>query len=61
MPAQRPPAEPPFAQKVRQTLALDNCITQDAPMADRATAALQQAEQVDHQLVRGIGVPALTA
>lgn len=30
-------------------------------MADRATAALQQAEQVDHQLVRGIGVPALTA
>ena len=30
-------------------------------MADRSTAVLQQAEQVDHQLVRGIGIPALTA
>ena len=30
-------------------------------MADEATLSIQQAEQVDHQLVRGIGIPALTA
>src|SRR5256712_11973808 len=30
-------------------------------MADHATLSIQQAERVDHQLVRGIGVPALTA
>src|ERR1700742_3673519 len=30
-------------------------------MADEATLSIQQAERVDHQLVRGIGIPALTA
>ncbi len=30
-------------------------------MAGESTAEIQQAERVDHQLVRGIGVPALTA
>src|SRR2546429_9990241 len=30
-------------------------------MADETTTSVQQAEQVDHQLVRGIGIPALTA
>src|SRR5213083_3377959 len=30
-------------------------------MADHATLSIQQAEQVDDQLVRGIGIPALTA
>src|SRR5256884_4238759 len=30
-------------------------------MADETTVSIQQAEQVDHQLVRGIGIPALTA
>src|SRR5437899_2518950 len=30
-------------------------------MADHATLSIQQAERVDHQLVRGIGIPALTA
>jgi basic amino acid/polyamine antiporter, APA family len=30
-------------------------------MADQAPLSLQQAERVDHQLVRGIGTPALTA
>src|SRR6266478_883601 len=30
-------------------------------MPDEATMSIQQAERVDHQLVRGIGVPALTA
>lgn len=30
-------------------------------MADGSTGAMQHAEQVDHQLVRGIGIPALTA
>src|SRR5207247_6576089 len=30
-------------------------------MADHATLSIQQAQRVDHQLVRGIGVPALTA
>src|SRR5947207_4534409 len=34
---------------------------QDAPMADETPMAIEQAERVDHQLVRGIGVPALTA
>src|SRR5256712_11322325 len=32
-----------------------------APMADEATLSIEQAERVDHQLVRGIGIPALTA
>src|SRR5258708_24496131 len=30
-------------------------------MADESTLSIQQAERVDHQLVRGIGVSALTA
>src|SRR3982074_705246 len=30
-------------------------------MADDATLSIEQAERVDHQLVRGIGIPALTA
>src|SRR6058998_2966577 len=30
-------------------------------MADESTLSIQQAERVDHQLVRGIGIPALTA
>src|SRR5213080_3177212 len=30
-------------------------------MADDATLSIKQAEHVDHQLVRGIGIPALTA
>src|ERR1700730_16051371 len=30
-------------------------------MADEATLSIEQAERVDHQLVRGIGIPALTA
>src|SRR5947207_9438558 len=34
---------------------------QDAPMADETPMAIEQAERVDHQLVRGIGIPALTA
>src|SRR5216117_3948417 len=30
-------------------------------MAGESTTEIQQAERVDHQLVRGIGIPALTA
>jgi APA family basic amino acid/polyamine antiporter len=30
-------------------------------MANKSTASIEQAERVDHQLVRGIGIPALTA
>jgi len=30
-------------------------------MANESTVSIQQAERVDHQLVRGIGIPALTA
>jgi basic amino acid/polyamine antiporter, APA family len=30
-------------------------------MAGESTASIQQAERIDHQLVRGIGIPALTA
>src|SRR5258708_27398475 len=30
-------------------------------MANESTLSIQQAERVDHQLVRGIGIPALTA
>ena len=30
-------------------------------MADESTTSIEQAERVDHQLVRGIGIPALTA
>jgi basic amino acid/polyamine antiporter, APA family len=32
-----------------------------AKMPDDATTSIKQAERVDHQLVRGIGIPALTA
>src|SRR5215475_15686152 len=30
-------------------------------MVNESTSSLEQAERVDHQLVRGIGIPALTA
>ena len=30
-------------------------------MANETTMSIEQAERVDHQLVRGIGIPALTA
>src|SRR6201984_1379366 len=36
-------------------------MTHDAPMANQAPPGIQQEERIDHQLVRGIGVPALTA
>src|SRR6201997_2000584 len=36
-------------------------MTHDAPMADKSPAWIQQEERIDHQLVRGIGTPALTA
>src|SRR3954468_13894192 len=36
-------------------------MTHDAPMADKAPPSIQQEERIDHQLVRGIGIPALTA
>ena len=36
-------------------------MTHDAPMADKARSWIEQEERVDHQLVRGIGIPALTA
>src|SRR6476661_2511681 len=44
-----------------RNLALNNSITEDAPMGNGSTSSLEQAERVDHQLVRGIGIPALTA
>src|SRR5713101_7083649 len=47
--------------ELTRILALDNCITHDAPMADKSPAWIQQEERIDHQLVRGIGIPALTA
>src|SRR5213078_1007903 len=49
------------AWTLTRALALDNSITEDAPMGNGSTSSLEQAERVDHQLVRGIGVPALTA
>src|ERR1051325_2963571 len=36
-------------------------MTHAAPMADKSPSWIQQEEHIDHQLVRGIGVPALTA
>jgi len=36
-------------------------MTHDAPMADKSPAWIQQEERIDHQLVRGIGISALTA
>src|SRR6266516_4661121 len=47
--------------ELTRILALDKSFTHDAPMADEAPAWIQQEERIDHQLVRGIGVPALTA
>src|SRR5213594_3045051 len=47
--------------ELTRILALDKSFTQDAPMADEAPAWIQQEEPIDHQLVRGIRVPALTA
>src|SRR5262249_40641576 len=44
-----------------RSLASDNSITEDAPVGNESTSSLEQAERVDHQLVRGIGIPALTA
>src|SRR3954452_22043877 len=36
-------------------------MTHDAQMADKPPGWIHQEEQIDHQLVRGIGIPALTA
>src|SRR5499433_160675 len=36
-------------------------MTHDAPMADKSPPWIEQEERIDHQLVRGIGIPALTA
>src|SRR5437870_860188 len=36
-------------------------MTHDAPMADKPPGWIHQEEHIDHQLVRGIGIPALTA
>src|SRR5207245_3802538 len=47
--------------ELTRILALDKSFTQDAPMADKSPAWIQQEERIDHQLVRGIGIPALTA
>src|SRR6266496_270922 len=47
--------------ELTRILALDKSFTHDAPMADEAPAWIQQEERIDHQLVRGIGIPALTA
>src|SRR5215468_11256908 len=49
------------AWNLTRALALNNPITEDAPMADKSPAWIQQEERIDHQLVRGIGIPALTA
>src|SRR5215216_2425029 len=51
----------PRLRSLTRTLASDNSITEDAPMGNESTSSLEQAERVDHQLVRGIGIPALTA
>src|SRR5258705_3180650 len=47
-------------RSLTRTLALHNSITQDAQMAGESPEWIQQEERIDHQLVRGIGVPALT-
>ena len=36
-------------------------MTHDAPMTAKSPSWIEQEERIDHQLVRGIGVPALTA
>src|SRR6266576_7191383 len=49
------------ACSLTRALAPDNSIAEDAPMGNESTSSLKQAQRVDHQLVRGIGIPALTA
>jgi APA family basic amino acid/polyamine antiporter len=44
-----------------RSLALDNSIAHDARMAIEPVRMIQQEERIDHQLVRGIGIPGLTA
>jgi basic amino acid/polyamine antiporter, APA family len=51
----------PWTPTLMRTLALNNSITHDARMADKSPPWIQQEERIDHQLVRGIGIPALTA
>jgi amino acid transporter len=40
---------------------LNKSITEDAAMPEESRALVQQEQEIDHQLVRGIGIPALTA
>src|SRR5437867_6325215 len=47
--------------ELTRILALDKSFTQDAHVADEPPAWIHQEERIDHQLVRGIGIPALTA
>src|SRR5215469_11398824 len=49
------------ARRLMRTLALDKSFTQAASVADEPPAWIQQEERIDDQLVRGIGIPALTA
>jgi len=49
------------ARRLTRILALDKPFTQDAPVPDEPPAWIQQEERIDDQLVRGIGIPALTA
>ncbi|MBX6326478.1 MAG: amino acid permease, partial [Chthoniobacterales bacterium] len=42
-------------------LAFGKGITHHAPMSGESAPSIEQAERIDHQLVRGIGVAALTA
>src|SRR4029079_7129499 len=49
------------ACNLTRALALNKWITEDAPMGNESTSSLEQVERVHHQLVRGIGIPALTA
>src|SRR4029077_13518821 len=51
----------PLGEKLNPHLALDNSITHDSPMPKESPPWIQQEERIDHQLVRGIGIPALTA
>src|SRR5215467_7056580 len=49
------------ALKLTRALALNKSITHDAPMPNESRVWIQQEERIDDQLVRGIGIPALTA
>jgi APA family basic amino acid/polyamine antiporter len=49
------------ADRPQSRLDSPELIAHDAPMPGESATEIRQAEQVDHQLVRGIGVPALTA